>query len=207
MPACWRCDAAVDATSHFCPACEVLQPPRPGRSHFEALGVAETYRQDPAELDRRFKALSRQLHPDRFAMEEAPVRRLAMEHATALNDAIRTLRDPDRRARYLLERWGRPLSEKSGRNVALPFEFLEEIMELREAITGARRAGDEATLASLLAQVRAQSAALEAQLSARFDAHDAAPPTERGALETEVEQLVHRQRYLMSILGEDARSA
>ena len=92
MSSCWQCGEAVPEADLFCPACDTLQPPRPGRSHFEVLGIPPRFEVDLVAMERAFKGLSRQLHPDRFALESAAVRRLSMEHATALNDAYRALK-------------------------------------------------------------------------------------------------------------------
>ena len=123
-----------------------------------------------------------------------------MEHATALNDAYRTLRDDSLRARYLLELWGRSISEHSGRTAPLPFDFLEEVMEQRERIVEARHGGGD--VGAELAAVRARLAGLTAEAEALFGQHDAAGEAERPQLEARIEQVVHRQKYLQSILSE-----
>ena len=205
MPRCWQCDNTLSDDDLLCPSCEGLQPPRPGRSHFDVLGVKESYFIEASELESRFKALSRVLHPDRFAMAGPRARRFSMEHTTALNDAYRALRNKDTRARYLLERWGRPITEASGRSVQLPFDFMESLMELREGLAESRMEGDEAAVASALGQVKAMGDALDSELDALFAAHEAAEGPEAERLKGEIEGAVHRGRYLDSVLRE-ARS-
>ena len=150
---CWSCGAEVPLDALFCPACESLQPPRPGRDYFRILEVPRSFRQDPATLEAAFKRLSRKLHPDRFATASARERRLSLEHATALNDAWRTLKVPVKRAEYLLGLWGRPIGEEASRSAGLPMEFLEEVMELREAVAEAKFERDEAAKAFHLGRV------------------------------------------------------
>jgi molecular chaperone HscB len=142
--ACWSCERP-EGNSFFCQACRALQPPRPARTHFEVLGVARRFSQDPSDLERRFKDLQRKLHPDRFARADARVRRFAVEHATAVNEAYRTLRHAFRRAEYLLHLGGLELDvDKRGtgaRTPAMDPAFLAEMMELQEMLAEAKAEG------------------------------------------------------------------
>ena len=66
-----------------------------------------------------------------------------MEQTTALNEAYKTLKDPVRRAFYLLKLHGVDLDrEDAGAQKDMPLEFLEEVMELREALDEAIAAKD-----------------------------------------------------------------
>ena len=72
------------------------------RNHFELLGLPVAYAVDAAALDRAYRDLQGQVHPDRFASASEAERRVAMQWATRANEAYRTLRNPIDRARYLL---------------------------------------------------------------------------------------------------------
>jgi molecular chaperone HscB len=103
--------------------------------HFETLGLPRRFAVDLPDLERRFRELSREVHPDRFATASPPERRAALERSTALNDAYRTLKDPLRRATYFLELNGLRLEGEGpeGRSpIQLRPEFLESFLELRE---------------------------------------------------------------------------
>ena len=204
MSSCWNCGYEAEAGSLFCPSCEVLQPPAPGRNHFEVLGLEPRYALEAATAERAFKALSRKLHPDRFAMAGDRERRLSLAHATALNDAYRTLKDPAKRAQYILGMWGKPITERSGSTIQLPMDFLESVMELRESLMDARMDGGD--LGPALKKVRAQQRDLQGELEARFEeagdlGHTPEPKT-LGAIES----LIHQQKYLQSILNEYGRA-
>jgi len=101
---CWSClgdvvKAGLDA--HFCGACKKIQPAPDPNDLFGYLGLPARYRVDEAarsELEARYHELSRKLHPDRFTGASARERRLSMEKTTNLNQTIRTLRDPIKRA-------------------------------------------------------------------------------------------------------------
>lgn len=77
--------------------------------------------------------MQRTLHPDRFVAYGDRARMLSLQHATALNDAVRVVRDPLRRADYLLTLAGRDVTAEEG-SIKLDPMFLMEVIELREAI-------------------------------------------------------------------------
>ena len=85
------------------------------------------------------------MHPDRFASGTAAERRVAMQWATRANEAYTTLRSPQRRAAYLVERAGVPINAET--NTAMPPAFLMQQMEWREALDEVR--GDSAALDAL----------------------------------------------------------
>jgi molecular chaperone HscB len=117
------------------------------RNHFELLGLPVSFAVDAAELERRYRDLQSQVHPDRFAAAGEAERRVAMQFATRANEAYRTLRDPVGRARYLLSLKGYDTGEES--NTAMPPDFLMQQMEWREAAGDARAAADAVSLESL----------------------------------------------------------
>jgi molecular chaperone HscB len=117
------------------------------RNHFELLGLPARYAVDQARLEKAYRDLQSQVHPDRFAASTDADRRVAMQWATRANEAYRTLRDPLERARYLLRLKGFDTEEES--NTAMPADFLMQQMEWREAVADARGARDAAELEKL----------------------------------------------------------
>ncbi|MFO0946504.1 MAG: Fe-S protein assembly co-chaperone HscB [Planctomycetota bacterium] len=90
-----------------------------------------TFDTDLANLERRYLAWSRELHPDYFQLRSPEDQRLSLSLSAALNDAYNTLKDPFRRAEYLLWLLGGPsASEHRG----MPEGFLEDVLELRMEI-------------------------------------------------------------------------
>ncbi len=128
---CWQCGAATAELD--CERCGVLQPPDPRLDHFARLGLEARFAQDVDDVVARHRSLQRKVHPDRFAHRGARERRLSLEHATALNDAVRTLRDPLRRADYVLKLRGIDIDAEGEDRVRIDPCFLMEVMELREA--------------------------------------------------------------------------
>lgn len=127
------------------------------RNHFDLLGLPLAYAVDAARLERGYRELQSQVHPDRFAAAPEAERRVAMQWATRANEAYRTLRDPVGRARYLLQLKGYDTGEET--NTAMPADFLMQQMEWRESVAEARAERDRERLAGLrdeLAQARGE---------------------------------------------------
>ena len=109
-------------------------------SPFEVLGVPLLFALDEQELEKRHRDLSKALHPDRYAGRPSTERREALNRAISVNEAFRQLRDPISRAEALLSQLGREVSET---NQPKPEPaLLLQVMEEREALSVARRAGD-----------------------------------------------------------------
>src|SRR4051812_19344713 len=113
--------------------------------HFERLSLPRRFALDAAELERNYLAKSRQVHPD-LAGESAAV----LDAAARLNEAYATLKDPFRRGEYLLTNQGGPSASEVKQS---PPEFLEEMLELRMEIEGAK--GDAAARAAMEKQLLA----------------------------------------------------
>lgn len=96
--------------------------------YFEFLDLPRNLSIDATDLEKRFYALSRKLHPDVHARKSPQEREQAEESTALLNDAYRTLRDPIARAGYLLKIEGFDMGDQTTKDV--PPELLEEIFEL-----------------------------------------------------------------------------
>ncbi|MGI5863813.1 MAG: Fe-S protein assembly co-chaperone HscB [Myxococcales bacterium] len=140
---CWNCQAEPGPTP-FCDSCGALQPVPPKADAFAILGLPKTFFVERKEIEERHKELSRKLHPDRFAQKDPKERRFSLEWTTALNDAVKALKDPASRAAYLLREQGLDVEKESGDEAMgrLPTEFLEVVLEDREALAEAKAAND-----------------------------------------------------------------
>jgi len=118
-------------------------------SPFEVLGVPVLFALDESELEKRHRDLSKALHPDRYAGRPSSERREALSRAISINEAFRKLRDPISRAEALLVQLGREVTETN--QPAPPPALLMQVMEQREALLLARRAGDRAVVESIAA--------------------------------------------------------
>jgi molecular chaperone HscB len=217
-PECRNCSASVPVDEHFCPQCSrILSLGRHG-DYFAFLGLPRRLDLDQAELDRRFRDLSRQFHPD-FYYNATPAERLAsLERSSYLNDAYRALKNPVSRIEHLLAIEGLPLGKAEEGTAKVPPGLLEEVFALNEEldeIRDARQSGaDPAALATRLAAARkpieakrdAHERAL-AEASARWDGQAAAPAAERRATLETLRQLLLERNYITNLLGTIEREA
>ena len=82
------------------------------RTYFEIFSLPAKLGIDTAALEKSFYALSRRLHPDRFAARSAEEQEAALVESSRLNDAYRTLKDPIARTEYLLKLEGVEMEEQ-----------------------------------------------------------------------------------------------
>src|SRR5919204_1158633 len=159
-PTCWSCGVSRAPRDAICRACGKVQPPPLARGvadKFAVLGFPRAYDLDERALEESFRALSRKLHPDRFARATPRERRFSLEQTTILNDAYRTLRDPVKRAEHLLALRGvKVAGEERGGSAAMPEEFLEQALEDREKLLEAKTEGGPEAVARLAEGVRSK---------------------------------------------------
>src|SRR6476660_6614605 len=114
--------------------------------HFERLGLSRRFSVDPAAVERAYLARSRAVHPDFHQTGTAAEQRTSLELSAALNEAYLAVKDPYRRAEYLLGLYGGP-SAREEKN--LDQVFLAEMLDLRERIEEAKASADPAGLAAI----------------------------------------------------------
>jgi len=163
------------------------------RDHFARLGFVPGFAIDAGELQRRYVALQRQLHPDRFATKPAAERAMALARASDLNQAYETLKSPLARAEYLLTLKGRA----NARSLDDPV-LLAEAMEWREALA---EAADAAEIETMIERAQGDIAAVEAALTQAFGADDletAARQTARLSYLTKLTEEARRRRLRLA---------
>ena len=125
------------------------------RNHFQLFGLPERFAIDTAALDRTFRALQTEVHPDRFAAGSDQEKRLALQSSARVNEAYRALKDPVSRAQYLLSLNG--VDALSETDTQLPLEFLERQLERRETAAEAAGNKDSRMIASIAEDVRGEA--------------------------------------------------
>jgi molecular chaperone HscB len=116
----------------------------PASDAFSIFGFERSWNLERDAVERRYLSLAQAVHPDRVATADAGIRRLAMERASAVNEAYKVLRDPVRRAEYLVKLGGIDL-DSSDPHVGAPSmeqSFLMEMIERREHVADARAQGE-----------------------------------------------------------------
>jgi molecular chaperone HscB len=140
-------------------------------NHFDLFDLPPTFAVDRQTLDEAYRTVQAQVHPDRFAAAGDAQRRLAMQWATRANEAYQTLRDPLKRARYMLSLRGIDVGAEN--NTAMEPAFLMQQMEWRESIEDAAAAKNvgalEALLDDLHEEERVRIAKLEALIDSKSD--------------------------------------
>jgi molecular chaperone HscB len=194
------------------------------RTYFEIFSLPAKLGIDTAALEKSFYALSRKLHPDRFAARSAEEQEAALVESSRLNDAYRTLKDPIARTEYLLKLEGVELEEQSksatdtaratgtAKKQIVPEDLLEEAFELNmqlEEMRAAKKMGeDDPQLRSdLLAaktgfdtkmtETQEELETLWARWDAALDASDA--PAKLAARDAMV-ALLNRRSYLRNLV-------
>lgn len=148
---------------------------------FALLGIPPTFDLDVAQIEARWRELSRTVHPDRHMAGSAADRRHAVAHAMDLNAAFRIIKDPIKRAEALLAVAGVATGDK-GREPPPDMELLMSVMQLRGDLATARSEGNIVAIEQAIAEVRAleceamkaTSAAIAALLHDR--SHDRSEP-------------------------------
>ena len=219
---CWSCGDMRAA--HFCNNCGSVQPPVP-TDYFSFFGMPRLLNIDLSQLEREFYALSRKLHPDRYAQSESKEQQWSLEKTSQLNDAYRTLRDPISRTEYLLRTEGVNFGEQSksateearssgkAKQQAIPPDMLEEVfelnMQLEEARMNKKMGEQDESLAKELEQTRAQLQerykGLDNELKTYWDEWDAAvarngDATERKVVTAKMVDLLNRRTYIRNLV-------
>jgi len=167
---CRNCGEVAPLDVHFCPQCSrILALGRHG-DYFAFFGLPRRLKVNTADLERRFRDLSRQVHPDYF-YNAPPAERLAsLERSSYLNDAYRVLRNPVARVEYLLGLEGlAPTRSDEGRSAKVPPSLLEEVFALNEELDEIRELGESGVDPSAL---RARLAAARKPIERRRDEHE-----------------------------------
>jgi molecular chaperone HscB len=175
----------------------------PGRDFFGAFGLAPKLSLDANDLQARFYALSREWHPDRFARAPAAEQERALEMTSLLNDGLRTLKDPVRRAEYVLHEHGFNLAEQRGKDV--PPELLEEVFELNMALEELREGDDSAKsqIEEALANFQKIRSEIDAQLGELFTEYDVAQSQDVLA---RLRAILNRRRYIENLVTEATKT-
>jgi len=140
---CANCGGGAPLDVHFCPQCtKILSLGRHG-DYFAFLGIPRKLNLDGSELERKFRTLSRQFHPDYFYNRTPPERRASLERSSYLNDAYRTLKQPTARIEYLLEIECASGRASGGASSQVPPSLLEEVFALNEELDTVREMREE----------------------------------------------------------------
>lgn len=96
------------------------------QNYFELFNLPEKFQIDLEMLQENYRAIQKEIHPDRFATSSENEKVQSMIKSTQTNDAFQTLKSPIKRAKYILS------LHKSVEKITLPPDFLMQQMEWEE---------------------------------------------------------------------------
>jgi molecular chaperone HscB len=187
---------------------------------FSFLGLPRKLRIDANDLEQRYRALSRQFHPDYFYNASAAERRASLERSSYLNDAYRTLKNPVARVEYLLkiesvrqsaaggQQSAVGSQQSGGHNPKVPANLLEEVFALNEELdeiremkaSGAAEADWKARVERARQPIEAKRQQHESQLeelSAKWDAGEG----DRNAILAALNERILERNYITNLLA------
>ncbi len=196
---CLHCGKpAVDQL--VCAGCGIVAPAAPESDYFAVFSLPRRPTIDLADLEQRYYALSRALHPDLFS-DRAPAEQAASLRMTALvNRAYKTLTDPVQRGLYWLELHGESLGRDNERVppalAARVFEVQEQLEELRAARKAGPAASETKAVVAVRDELRSDLDGCETRLARNFARADVA---EAAAL-VETKTILSELHYVRTLL-------
>ena len=138
------------------------------KNYFDLFGLPVGFLLDTASLAERYRDVQKVVHPDRYASASEAEQRQALQQATRVNEAYETLRDPLKRAIYLLELSGVDTNQETA--TTRDGTFLMQQMELREALADVTAQEDPlARLDDLMVEIASLIKAQVAQLAVQLE--------------------------------------
>jgi len=212
---CWHCQSEVHG-EYFCVQCVKVQPVSKELDYFTCLGRPRLLNIDLGVLEAKFYELSRTFHPDFFQNKTDAEQAISLGNSALLNTAYRTLRDPIRRAEYLVQ-----LEAGAAKDIRTspPAELFEEILALQEDLEEFRATSpdqDPAHVEQLRDKLKADRELLErrqkdmeSRLFALFTAwdslqgrsgHDDHVRGKKDAVLKEMREILSNRTYLRNIV-------
>jgi molecular chaperone HscB len=137
------------------------------QSHFDLFGLPPAFALDKEALEKAYREIQSQVHPDRFAHAGDAERRASLQWTTRVNEAYRILKSPVQRAKHILELQGIDVGFET--NTQMPTDFLLRQLELREELEAAVSKKDPGLLDTLRRTLSGEKILLEQQLTEAID--------------------------------------
>lgn len=137
------------------------------KNFFEIFSLPVGWEVDFQQLDIKFRALQKALHPDRYADKSDFEKRLAVQTAATINQAYETIKNPLSRAQYLLELEDLDASQET--HITSDGQFLMDQMQLREALSEIRGSENaKQALVSLSIEAQQTAAAIQQEFASQY---------------------------------------
>jgi hypothetical protein len=102
---CRKCGRKSESCSLFCQNenCQAIQRIDPKNCNiFQLFGLPTAYKLNSTDVEKAFKKLQWQLHPDKFSVKPIDDQQISTFNSSVVNDAYATLKDPVERAHCLV---------------------------------------------------------------------------------------------------------
>ena len=139
------------------------------QDHFGRLGLPRRFETDLAALEANYLSRSRLAHPDYHQNGSEADKADSLRDSSLLNDAYRTLKDPFKRAEYLLSLLGGPAASEVKE---MPQAFLKETLELRMRLEELKDENDEAGLRKMQSELSKRQTVILGQVAVEFQSAD-----------------------------------
>ncbi len=173
---------------------------------FAALGLPKKLVIDPTALERTYHDLSRRIHPDKFATQNARVRSASLRATALLTRANRTLRDSVSRGLYWLELHGEKLGANNNQVppdlAELVFEVQEQIADLDSDESGVART----SISTRRDEVELMIASALDELDKNFARRDSSKPDDAKQLTSELKAILSKIAYLRTLIRDVDRA-
>lgn len=214
---CWHCQSEITG-EYFCDRCVKVQPLSKDSDYFTCFGLPRLLTIDAQTLEAKFYELSRAFHPDFFQRKTDAEQAISLDNSALLNTAYRTLKDPIRRAEYLVQ-----LEAGSVKDIRTspPADLFEEILELQEDLDEFRAVSSDdqiserdelrAKLMDKRLHLERRQQAMESDLRALFttwdhlqiqDDRNQAVRAEKDATLKRMREILSNRTYLRNILND-----
>ncbi|QBG35425.1 co-chaperone HscB [Litorilituus sediminis] len=132
-------------------------------NYFQLFDMETSFEVDLNQLSSTYQQLQKTVHPDRFAHASSQEQLIAVQKSAEINDAYQVLKEPLKRAEYLLTLRGVDMPDEQ--NTYGDTSFLMRQMELREMLEEVAHADDiDAALFALQEELATEYQAIFTQL-------------------------------------------
>ena len=194
---CLHCGKPA-ADQLVCSGCDIVAPASAESDYFAVFSLPRRPTIDLADLEQRYYALSRALHPDLFSDRPKAEQAASLRMTALVNRAYKTLKDPVERGLYWLELHGESLGRDNERVPAALAARVFEVQEQLEDLRAARKRGAAETEARAVASVRDELRGdlddCEARLARNFESDGGAEAL------GETKQILSELHYVRTLL-------
>ena len=125
---CWHCQSEITG-EYLCGQCVKVQPLSKDLDYFSCFQLPRLLNLDEQQLEKTFYELSRTFHPDFYSTKDESEKAISLGNSALLNTGYRTLKDPIRRAEYLIRLEAGAVKDIRSNP---PADLFEEVLELQE---------------------------------------------------------------------------